>query len=96
MSLSTKFFTFNPKTKTFVAELSDLPNLHLHTRTGYFMGKHVEALDLESHKTGEEVSFFLNKVERNADNDIESYNFEMLHDGDVTKYGRMKVVIFND
>lgn len=96
MSLSTKHFMFDPKTKTFIAELSDLPGLHLHTRTGYFMGKCVEALDLESHKTGNEVSFFLNKVERNRDGDIECYKFEMLHDGDAEKYGRMKVVILND
>ena len=96
MSLSTRHFTFVKDTKTFIADLTDLPRVTMPTRTGIRFGKHVEVLDLESHVTGDVLSFFLDKVVRDGDGCIAGYRFNLLHDRDIEKFGDLKILVLND
>jgi hypothetical protein len=96
MSLSTSLFTFNPTTKTFVAELSELPGGKLNVERGLRFGKFVDTITLESHLTGKEVQFFLETVDRTPDGEVAGYRFAVLGSTDRFKLLGVNVLIIND
>jgi len=69
---STKQFTYDPETKTFIAEMSDLPS-------SPFKRVYDDACDvgfeLESHKTGKRILFTLAAENKLDEGDIASWLF---------------------
>ena len=91
--LSTNKFTYNPKTKTFVCEASDLRGFE--PRRIYD-----DACDigfyLVSEKTGQKVLFVENELAYDNDGDLISFNFSSYCYENPSHTMHLNVVIFND
>lgn len=85
--LSTKLFDYNGKSKTFVAEASELPE-NFAPGNSYSYGKYLPAITLISEKTGAPKVFFLKETDVNREGEIQGWNFYSA-DG-------LKALIIND
>jgi hypothetical protein len=95
---STRQFTVDPKTLTFCAEITDLPN----KGSGLFGQVYDDACDqgftMVSGRTGQQTRWYLGDTVRDLDGDLMSWTFYP-DQRDVRKFPAMngwKVVVFND
>lgn len=79
---NTKDFTFNPKTKTLVAELSDF---HPDRVFGMYLA-------IKSHHTNRTETFIFMGYQRNSDDEVEA----LIYKPDATNLNVDKVLLFND
>lgn len=69
--ISTTYFSYNPITKIFTTEISNLPS---DFRWEFFPND--KGITVISHKTSEKVRFALYKVDTNTDGEIEGYRLK--------------------
>lgn len=92
---STKLFTFEKNSNSFIAEESDFG------KSKYFGKIYDDACDegfwLTSHKTGAEKAFALHRTHRNNDGELTHYEYREIDQrtGRI-KADALKVIIFND
>ncbi len=90
-------FSYEPRTKTFCAEISDFNPKPFSTLFGQaFDDACDEGFQIESVKTGARVLFTFDRVEKDAEGDIVAWHFAVYNPRSNPVFSGMTAVIFND
>lgn len=93
---STKQFTYNKESKTFVCDMSELQHGGINPLGQLYGDACDQGFVLVSEKTGSEVAFYLHHTEREADGDLRYWLFKAAaHRAFEPATSELKVMIVN-
>ena len=96
--ISSKRFSWNPATKEFTAEMSEVSHGGLNPLGQLYNDAADQGFVMVSDKTGKPVQFFLHDTQRDADHDVKFWEFHPIMSAVFynPQLQGVKVIIFND